>query len=95
MVALAELLAELGSVAVEMTVAWFVIVPGAPAVTLISTPALAPLAIVPSAQITLLPEGTQLPWVAVADTKVTPAGRLSLSETLGALAGPPLLTVRL
>ena len=64
------------------------IVPGAPVSTLISTVTFAPLAIVPSAQMTVLPERTQLPWVGVADTKVTPAGSVSLSDTLGALAGP-------
>ena len=66
---------------------------GGPASTLISTVAFAPLAIVPSAHVTVLPTRTQLPCVAVADTKVSPAGSASLSDTLGALAGPALCTV--
>src|SRR5688572_3848062 len=63
-VALAELSAESGSVAVETTAASFVIDPGAPVSTLITTVTLAPLAIVPSAQVTVLPTRTQLPCVA-------------------------------
>ena len=90
--ALAELLAVFGSVAVDSTVASLVIVPGAPASTLISTVTFEPLAIVPSAHVTVLPTRTQLPCVAVADTNVTPAGSESLSDTLGALAGPALST---
>ena len=69
------------------------IVPGAPVSTLISIVTFAPLAIVPSAQVTVLPTRAQLPWVVVAETKLTPLGSESLSEVLGALAGPALWTV--
>src|SRR5688572_14090393 len=93
--ALAESFAEVGSVAVETTAASFVSEPGAPALTLISTPTSAPLAIVPSAHVTVLPMRTQLPCVVVAETKVIPPGSESLRDTLGALAGPLLWTVRL
>ena len=78
--------------AVDSTVASFVIVAGRARVDLDLTVASAPLAIVPSAQMTVLPERTQLPCVVVADTNVTPAGRVSLRRRLGALAGPVLWT---
>ena len=64
----AELFAVFGSEAVDTTAASLVIVAGWPASTLISTVAVAPLAIVPSAHVTVLPRRTQLPCVGVADT---------------------------
>ena len=60
-IALAELLAGLGSLTAEETLAWFVIDPVDGGVTLIWTLALAPLAIVPSAHVTVPDVFEQLP----------------------------------
>src|SRR5262245_31842708 len=51
------------------------------------TVALAPLASVPRLQVTVV-EPLQVPWLAVADTKLTVAGSVSVRETLSAAPGP-------
>jgi hypothetical protein len=75
------------------TVAWFVMDPVVVGVTLIVIVAVAPLARVPTEHVTV-PEdgGEQVPWVLVADTKFTPDGNVSLTDTPAALEGPALLT---
>ena len=67
-------------------------VPTACGVTLIATVALAVLASVPSEQVTVPEACEQLPWLGVAETKVTPAGSVSVSVMPVALEGPALLT---
>src|SRR6266446_6601133 len=76
-VADAVLLAALGSGSLPLTVAVLVMLPGvAGAVALIVTEALAPLASEPTAQVTV-PEALVQPGLA--ETKVTPAGRVSVT----------------
>ncbi len=82
-VALAELLARLVSIAVEATLAVFVIEPWFCGVTLIETVALAPLSIVPREHVTVPDACEQLPWDGVAESNVTPAGSVSVSVTAG------------
>jgi len=41
----------------------------------------------PSEQVTVAPEAAQLPWEAVAESSVVPAGRVSVRTT--PVAGPP------
>ena len=77
-----------GSAVVAETVAWLVIVPGAERRTLISTVALAPLASVPSAQVTVPLDSEQVPCEGVAESNVTPAGSVSVTVTPVALEGP-------
>src|SRR6185436_16803288 len=58
-----------------------------------STVALANLAMLPSAQVTIPPASLQLPWLGVAETNVTPAGSEFERLTPCALFGPLLVTV--
>ena len=81
------------SVAAELTLAVFVIEPWAWGVTLIETLALPPIAIVPSGHVTVPDAWEQVPWDGVAETKVTPAGRVSVTVVLVAPEGPALLTL--
>jgi hypothetical protein len=87
--ALAELFAEDGSLTPDEALAVFVIEPVDWGVTLIWTLALAPFAIVPSGQLTVPAACVQLPCEGVAELNVTPAGRVSLSDTPVAVEGPP------
>jgi hypothetical protein len=48
----------------------------------------APLAIVPSGHVTVLADCEQVPCEGVAELNVTPAGSVSLTETLVAADGP-------
>src|SRR5882762_11974548 len=87
----AELLAGVGSASLPETVAVLLIVPAvAGAVALIVNVALAPLARLPAVQVTV-PETLVQPEVA--DTKVTPAGRVSTTLTPVAGSGPLFLAV--
>jgi hypothetical protein len=93
-VALALLFALLGSDSLAVTVAVLVIVPPAlGAVTVIVTVADPPLAIPPRLHVTVPALWLQVPWVAVADTKPTPAGNVSVKVTPVAPLGPALLTL--
>jgi hypothetical protein len=98
-VAVAVLFAGVGSGSLAVTVAVLVmVVPPAAAVgvTWIVTVALAPLARVPNAQVTvvlLTGGGVQAPWLGVAETKVTFAGSVSVTVTPVAGEGPALLAV--
>ena len=89
-VAVAVLLAELGSAVTAETAAVFVIVPllaEGETVTTMSTVALAPPGKIPSAQVTVVvPE--QDPVVGVAETSVTPAGKVSVTVTPLVVEGP-------
>jgi len=92
--AVALLFALLESASVAVTVALLVIVPPeVGAVTTIVTVALDPLAIDPRLQVTVPALWVQVPWVAVADTKPTPAGKVSVRVTPLAPLGPALLTL--
>ena len=98
MVALAELLARLGSNWFEFTLTELVIEGSAPAVGVITTVAvaLAPLAKVPTAQ-TILPDagGAQLPWLVLAETntKAIAGGSASVAVTPFAGEGPLFVTL--
>lgn len=89
----AVLLSGLGSASVAVTVAVLVIVPGAVGAISISTVALAPFANVPKLHITTPPASEQLPWLGVAEIKITPAGSVSVRVTLVASNGPLFVTV--
>ena len=69
-------------------------VPAVCGLTLISTSTIAPLASVPSAQVTVPLDSEQVPCDGVADSKVTPAGRSSVKLTPVALDGPEFSTDR-
>ena len=92
-VALAELLARLMSVAAELTLAVLVIEPWLCGTTLIETLALPPFAIVPRSQVTVPDACAQVPCEGVAETKVTPAGSVSVSCVDVALDGPAFWVV--
>src|SRR5205823_6056323 len=78
--ALAWLLAGSGSAVPAVTVAVLVSGPAPVGVTTIATVASAPAARVPRSQVTVVVP-PQLPWLACAETKPTPAGSGSDSET--------------
>ena len=61
---------------------------------MISTPALAPFATVPSWQETVTPDCEHVPCEGVAESKVTPGGSVSVSSTPIALDGPALATLK-
>jgi hypothetical protein len=91
-VAVELLFAELESAVAEETVAVFEMLAPAFAFTTREIVGEAPLLTVPRLQVTVLvPE--QDPTEGVADTKVVPAGRTSVTLTLAALLGPALFTV--
>ena len=83
------LFVELGSVVGELTEAVLVREPLAGAVTVKVTLLTALLARLPSVQVTIPALLTPLP---LADTKVTPIGRASVTVTLFAVDGPKLVT---
>src|SRR5436190_24343756 len=81
------------SLSVATTDALFVKVPAACGTTTMLIIANASLAIAPNVQVTVVvPE--QFPWVGVADTKLIPEGRLSVTMRLVAGDGPLFSTVR-
>ena len=82
------LFVEFGSVVGEVTVAEFVSVPIAGAVIVSVTLVVAPLSSVPKLQFTVPLLFTPLP---LAETNVTPAGKLSVTTTLLAADGPKLV----
>ena len=88
----ALLLAETGSMVEELTLAVLVKVVGvAGAVKVIATVIVLPRVITPSAQVTVeVPE--QEPWVALAETKVAPAGIVSVNVPVVVLARPKFWT---
>ena len=88
----AVLFSGLGSETEELTMAVFVIVPTVVGVTTMLTAAFTPVAIVPRLQV-IVAAPVQLPWLDVTETKVTPAGNLSVSVTPVAGEGPLLLAV--
>ena len=63
------------------------------AVTAMLTVACAPLASVPSVQVTSPPFTVQLPWEELTAKYAAPAGNAFVSTTLVAVFGPRLLTV--
>ena len=91
--AVAVLLPGAGSVSVAETVAELTRGPVAPGFTAATTMivTLPPLAIEPR----LHTAPAQVPWLGVAETSVTPPGRVSATCTLVAVSGPLLVTVRL
>ena len=91
--ALAVLLAVLGSVVVAVTLPVSVTVPVAVGVTVIFTVTVAALAMVPTVQVRVGAVNVHGPWLAVAPTKFSPAGKLSVTMTPAACAGPLFLTV--
>ena len=86
------LLPVLGSVTPLVTLAVLLMVPVTVGVTIIVTFAETPLPNVPRLQVTVLVP-LQLPWLGVADTNVTPAGKVSVTVTPVALFGPLFVTV--
>src|SRR6266436_7801630 len=92
MVAEAVAFAGIGLVSFSVTVAVFVIEPSAVAVAVSVMEAVAPLARVPKLQATVVVP-VQVPWLGVADTKVSPAGSTSVNVTPVELDGPPFVSV--
>src|SRR2546426_893686 len=87
----AELLAAFGSDSLPVTVAVLEMLPAvAGAVALMVNVELAPLARLPAAQVTV---PALLVQPALADTKVTPVGRVSVTLTPVAVAGPLFVAV--
>ena len=94
-VAVAVLSPLVGSGSLALIVAVFVMLPPvAGAVAVMVIVALAPDASVPTAQTTVPEALVQVPWVELADTNVTPAGRVSVTVAPVAVPGPLLLAVR-
>jgi hypothetical protein len=92
----ATLLPGLGSVSLADTLAELVKVPvvEVPTATTIVIVAWLPLAIVPRLQ-EIVPMPLQPPpWLTVAETKLTPGGRVSSTVTPVAVEGPLLMMVR-
>ena len=75
MLAPAVLSAELGSPTCEETVAWFATWPSNWVLTFSETVAFWPLAIVPRSQVTVPDDSWQVPWLGVAESKVTYSGQ--------------------
>jgi|ERR1700730_18024630 len=98
-IVVAVLLLRFGSLVAAATVAMFVIVPGALAatVTTISTVAVTPLGKMPRLHVTVLVPA-QVPELGVAETNVTPFGRVSVRVTPLVVAGivgiPLFVTVK-
>ena len=88
-----ELLFELGSIVFEVTLALFVIVPVVVDFTVMITLILALLLIFPRLHVTIAFDSLQLPWLELADLKVTPVGKLSVTTIFSAVFGPLLFTV--
>ena len=92
----AVLLAVLGSEVVLVTEATFARpVPTKAGSTLVTivTGTVVPVATVPSWQVTVPVELVQVPWGALAETKLTALGRVSDTETPWAGLGPALATL--
>src|SRR5882672_3960244 len=91
-VADAVLFAVLGSGWLAVTFAVFVIEPVRDGlVTWMEIVALAPLARLPTVQVTVPAEFVQVPWLEDAETKATPLGRVSVTTTPVAGLGPLLV----
>ena len=93
MVEVATLLARFGSVSFAFTLAVLVIVPVDLGVTTIVTLNTAATGNEPKSHIMVPPALPQVPCVGVAETKVTPGGRVSVMLIPVAAEGPPLVTV--
>jgi hypothetical protein len=91
-VAVAVLVAGSASGSAAAAVAVLTTVPAPVALTTSCTVAVAPAARLPSAQLTGF-RPLQPPWLAVAETSVTPAGSGSVTVTPVAAPGPWLVTV--
>src|SRR5262245_26311804 len=96
-VVLAVLLAVLGSTLLSATLAVFVIVLPLAAAALtratMVTVALPAAARLPRVAVTVPPACVAVPWLAVAETKLRPAGSTSVTTALWAVLGPALATV--
>jgi len=79
-------------VSFSVTLAVLVIEPAAVAITTKETEAVPPFATVPKAQVTVGVAKVQVPWLGVAETNVSPAGRTSVNVTPVELDGPLLVT---
>lgn len=90
------LLPATGSVSLPVTVAVLEIGPVVPesTVTVTVTVAVPPLTILPSVPVIVPAALVAVPWLDVAETKVTPAGKTSVTVTPVASLGPMLVTVR-
>ena len=88
----ALLFSVLGSDSLALTVAVLLIVPAVVGVTTMVTPTVAALATLPRLHVTVPPAWLQFPCAEDAETKVTPAGNVSLTVTPLAVDGPALLT---
>src|SRR2546428_342318 len=88
----AVLFAELRSASFPDTATELVSRPAFGAVTVAVTRALAPTFKAPKLQVTTPPAWLQLPWEAAAETKLLPAGSVSVTRTPLAFAGPLLMT---
>src|SRR5437879_4503251 len=84
----AVLLAAFGSGSLPPMVAVLVMVPAAVGLTVIVIVALAPEASEPTAQVTVPEALVQVPWVELAETNVTPEGRVSVTVAPVPASGP-------
>src|SRR6185436_4800541 len=85
---LAVLLPLSGSATEDVTLAWLATEPGFCGLTLISTVALWPFVTVPREQVTVPLACEQVPCEGVAESNVTPEGRVSVTCTPVAVCGP-------
>ena len=81
-----------GSVSFPMTIVVLLTPPAAVGATTIVTVVLAPLVKSPRLQVTVLVP-LQVPWLGVAETKLTPGGKVSVITTPVAASGPLFMTV--
>ena len=77
-----------GGLAVAVTVAVLLMLPIVVGVTLIVIVALPATARLPSAQVTVCELIEHVPWLGIAEPKVNPAGRTSVTLTPVAIDGP-------
>ena len=92
-VAVEVLFARLGSASLAFTLAVLLSVPGSrPAVTATVAVTEAPEGIDPRLHVRTPPDWLQLPCPELAETNVTPAGRVSVKVAFVAGLGPPLVT---
>src|SRR5438270_447345 len=91
---LAVLLSGFRSVSLAVTLAVLVMVPVVVGWTTIVTVAAAPPNMPPRLAVTTPPDWLTDPWLVVAETNVTPAGRESVATTPVASLGPLLVIVR-
>lgn len=87
------LFANVDSVSLPLTLAAFVNVPPVVGVTMTVIVATPPLARLPREQMAVPAPGVQVPWLGAAETKTTPEGSASVTETPEAGAGPLLVIV--